>query len=167
MVTEGLNYHVLARRLITLPFAIVLLFAFFLYAVVDITHTIRHEIDNTKVINMLLAKTAAHKNVQLTLAEVSTALNHSPMMANIVFVPINSSQNLKTDDDSIQTILFSHYLGLNEPVMIELITDNTISSPTVATPIKQLIGYMNITLDLRAIRLHWFKQNLPLFLLWP
>ncbi|MFW2176262.1 MULTISPECIES: sensor histidine kinase [unclassified Moraxella] len=157
MATSSLNYQALARRFIILPFLLILFTCSCLYIYTSLSDTIKYEVAITQHTGQLLAKTAAIKNTTLISDQVEATLAHSPQIESIMFFPTNTPK-ATTSIMSFKNIFLEKYQGISEPVFIE-----QSATPTDNTAVKQLIGYINITLNLQTVRYTWLKNNLPAF----
>ncbi len=161
MVQKTLGYQIGVKRLVAIPFLLVLFICLAIYTLVDLTQTVQYEIKQASKINYLLAQSTANSPNGVTTASIDTLLSEMPQYESIVFFPFDQQQHPTTHPIKVTEVFFERYYGLSEPVKINLLTfkphqDNT--------KVEQLIGYSNITLDLQTIRQQWFWQHLPLVL---
>jgi len=160
MVQKTLGYQIGLKRIVAIPFLLVLFICLAIYTLVDLTQTVQYEIKQASKINYLLAQSTASNPNGVTTASIDTLLSEMPQYESIVFFPFDQ-QHPTTHPIKVTEVFFERYYGLSEPVKINLLTfkphqDNT--------KVEQLIGYSNITLDLQTIRQQWFWQHLPLVL---
>ena len=153
MVQKSLGYQIAVKRIIALPFLLVLFICLAIYTLVDLTQTVQSEIKQASRINYLLAQSTASNPNSVTTTSVDKLLSEMPQYESIVFFPFDQQQHPTTRPIKVTEVLFERYYGLSEPVKINLLTfkphqDNT--------KVEQLIGYSNITLDLQTIRQQWF-----------
>ena len=161
MVQKTLGYQIGVKRIVAIPFLLVLFICLVIYTLVDLTQTVQSEIKQASKINYLLAQSIASSPNSVTTASIDKLLSEMPQYESIVFFPFDQQQHPTTRPIKVTEVLFERYYGLSEPVKINLLTfkphqDNT--------KVEQLIGYSNITLDLQTIRQQWFWQHLPLVL---
>lgn len=161
MVLKVLNYQILVKRLVTVPTLIIVVVCLIIYGVLDLTQTIKHQIKDAHLNNQLIASTASFSNNNLLTQQVTILLRQSPQIKAITFFSFSDQQNPTVYPLQIRGIFFDHYYGLSEPVKIAL--SQTQTNQNEDAQVSQLIGYMNLTLDLQHMRRQWLLDNLPLF----
>lgn len=160
MVRKALEYQIGVKRLIAVPFLLLIFVCFAIYTIENLHHSVQREIRQASIINYLLAQSAATNDSRLIASEVATMLSDMPQFESIVFFPANQ-QHTADHPISLNEVFFKHYYGLSQPVKIHLAD---LPGKQANTQAHQLIGYLNITLDLQYIRSHWLKKHLPLVL---
>ena len=161
MVQKTLGYQIGVKRIIAIPFLLVLFICLVIYTLVDLTQTVQSEIKQASKINYLIAQSTASNPNSVTTASVDKLLSEMPQYESIVFFPFDQQQHPTTRPIKVTDVLFERYYGLSEPVKINLLK---LTPNQNNTKVDQLIGYSNLTLDLQTIRQQWFWQHLPLML---
>lgn len=161
MVQKTLGYQIGVKRIVAIPFLLVLFICLAIYTLVDLTQTVQYEIKQASKINYLLAQSIASSPNSVTTASIDTLLSEMPQYESIVFFPFDQQQHPTTHPIKVTEVLFERYYGLSEPVKINLLK---LTPNQRNTKVDQLIGYSNLTLDLQTIRQQWFWQHLPLVL---
>lgn len=161
MVQNTLGYQIGVKRIIAIPFLLVLFICLVIYTLVDLTQTVQSEIKQASKINYLLAQSIASSPNSVTTASIDKLLSEMPQYESIVFFPFDQQQHPTTRPIKVTEVLFERYYGLSEPVKINLLK---LTPNQKNTKVDQLIGYSNLTLDLQTIRHQWFWQHLPLML---
>lgn len=161
MVQKTLGYQIGVKRIIAIPFLLVLFICLAIYTLVDLTQTVQSEIKQASKINYLLAQSTASSPNSVTTASIDKLLSEMPQYESILFFPFDQQQHPTTRPIKVTEVLFERYYGLSEPVKINLLK---LTPNQKNTKVDQLIGYSNLTLDLQTIRQQWFWQHLPLML---
>lgn len=161
MVQNTLGYQIGLKRIVAIPFLLVLFICLAIYTLVDLTQTVQSEIKQASKINYLLAQSIASSPNSVTTASIDKLLSEMPQYESIVFFPFDQQQHPTTRPIKVTEVLFERYYGLSEPVKINLLK---LTPNQKNTKVDQLIGYSNLTLDLQTIRQQWFWQHLPLVL---
>lgn len=159
MAAPTLSYERLAKRLLTLPFVLTLLIACAIFSLNDMLQTIQNQVQQAKTINQLLARSAASNNSTLVSRQVEGILTNSNTIRSIMFFPVNATKQVNNDAQSLENYLTLPYFGISEPVIVQ-----RRQRTTAPAPVNQLLGYMNITLDMQEIRRQWLKRIAPLWL---
>lgn len=161
----SLNYQNLAKRYVILPLMVSLLLCASVYTLSDLLNSLRHEVANAQTINRLLAQTimlnakADNEANHLVDTQIKTVLAHSPQYSSIVFIPNPSAQIPQSPPITRMSLLFDDHLGLHEPVTLS----PSLTSRRNASP--NLLGYVNLTLNLNEVRYQWFRDALPMMTL--
>lgn len=161
MVQKTLGYQIGVKRIVAIPFLLVLFICLAIYTLVDLTQTVQYEIKQASKINYLLAQSVASNPNSVTTTSVDKLLSEMPQYESILFFPFDQQQHPTTRPIKATEVLFERYYGLSEPVKINLLK---LTPNQRNTKVNQLIGYSNLTLDLQTIRQQWFWQHLPLVL---
>lgn len=161
MVQKTLGYQIGLKRIVAIPFLLVLFICLAIYTLVDLTQTVQYEIKQASKINYLLAQSTASNPNSVTTASIDKLLSEMPQYESILFFPFDQQQHPTTRPIKVTEVLFERYYGLSEPVKINLLK---LTPNQKNTKVDQLIGYSNLTLDLQTIRQQWFWQHLPLML---
>ncbi len=122
-------------------------------------------------IGALLAHSASSVNGASTVArQVDILLSTEPSIKSIVFYsttqPIIDNEPIQTSRDW-QNAWFASSISTDYPVTSvyvdnDVITDHAQSMTTNASVSKNLVGYINITLDIDTLRTYWLQRNI-----WP
>ncbi len=161
MAMMSLNYRLLARRFIILPLVTLWLTCSFIYVVADIVIYLRGQINHAKMVNTLLAQTVTSNNSTTIANQVKFTLANAPAYESVIFFPVNATTQFSTDKVSTSTLLFGQYFGISEPVVAQISNNKTTTAST--NNVNQLIGYINITINLSTLRKQWLRENLPIF----
>lgn len=161
MAMMSLNYRLLARRFIILPLVTLWLTCSFIYVVADIVIYLRGQINHAKMVNTLLAQTVTSNNSTTIANQVKFTLANAPAYESVIFFPVNATTQFSTDKVSTSTLLFGQYFGISEPVVAQISNNKTTTAST--NNVNQLIGYINITINLSTLRKQWLRENLLLF----
>lgn len=161
MAMMSLNYRLLARRFIILPLVTLWLTCSFIYVVADIVIYLRGQINHAKMVNTLLAQTVTSNNSTTIANQVKFTLANAPAYESVIFFPVNATTQFSTDKVSTSTLLFGQYFGISEPVVAQISNNKTTAAST--NNVNQLIGYINITINLSTLRKQWLRENLPIF----
>ncbi len=161
MAMMSLNYRLLARRFIILPLVTLWLTFSFIYVVADIVIYLRGQINHAKMVNTLLAQTVTSNNSTTIANQVKFTLANAPAYESVIFFPVNATTQFSTDKVSTSTLLFGQYFGISEPVVAQISNNKTTAAST--NNVNQLIGYINITINLSTLRKQWLRENLPIF----
>lgn len=161
MAMMSLNYRLLARRFIILPLVTLWLTFSFIYVVADIVIYLRGQINHAKMVNTLLAQTVTSNNSTTIANQVKFTLANAPAYESVIFFPVNATTQFSTDKVSTSTLLFGQYFGISEPVVAQISNNKTTTAST--NNVNQLIGYINITINLSTLRKQWLRENLLLF----
>lgn len=157
MGQKASDYHIRVNRLIAVPFLMVLFICLIFYTLIDLSRDVNKELAQANKINYLLAQSAATGNPTVMTNDINLLLSEMPQFESIMFFPINQQQHPSPHPLSLNDMLFKQYYGLSQPVKINL--------PAANSKANQVIGYINITLDLQYIRRDWLSQHLPLVLI--
>lgn len=161
MLKKAEDYQIGVKRLITVPFLLTLVICLAIYTLADLYHQIELEVRQANNINYLLAQSAAVNNAKLITKEVNTLLTDMPQYESITFFPFSQQQSASTHPITLSHVFIERYYGLSQPVSVTLS-----DSPTDRhSQVSQLIGYINLTLDLTYIRHQWLKQHIALFVI--
>ena len=158
MAQKTLGYQIGVKRIVAIPFLLVLFICLVIYTLVDLTQTVQSEIKQASKINYLLAQSTASNPNSVTTASVDKLLSEMPQYESILFFPFDQ-QHPTTRPIKVTEVLFERYYGLSEPVKINLLK---LTPNQKNAKVDQLIGYSNLTIDLKTIRHQWFWQRLPL-----
>ena len=161
MAMMSLNYRLLARRFIILPLVTLWLTFSFIYVVADIVIYLRGQINHAKMVNTLLAQTVTSNNSTTIANQVKFTLANAPAYESVIFFPVNATTQFSTDKVSTSTLLFGQYFGISEPVVAQISNNKTTAAST--NNVNQLIGYINITINLSTLRKQWLRENIPIF----
>lgn len=161
MAMMSLNYRLLARRFIILPLVTLWLTCSFIYVVADIVIYLRGQINHAKMVNTLLAQTVTSNNSTTIANQVKFTLANAPAYESVIFFPVNATTQFSTDKVSTSTLLFGQYFGISEPVVAQISNNKTTTAST--NNVNQLIGYINITINLSTLRKQWLRENIPIF----
>ena len=121
MVQKTLGYQIGVKRIIAIPFLLVLFICLVIYTLVDLTQTVQSEIKQASKINYLLAQSTASNPNSVTTASVDKLLSEVPQYESIVFFPFDQQQHPTTHPIKVTEVLFERYYGLSEPVKINLL----------------------------------------------
>ena len=121
MVQKTLGYQIGVKRIIAIPFLLVLFICLVIYTLVDLTQTVQSEIKQASKINYLLAQSTASNPNSVTTASIDKLLSEMPQYESIVFFPFDQQQHPTTRPIKVTEVLFERYYGLSEPVKINLL----------------------------------------------
>lgn len=162
MALLSLNYRVLAKRLIILPLVTIWLSCTSLYLLSDMVSYLNHHIAHINTVNAILAQSAATDDPAIIANKVQYTLTNSPEYESIMFFPVQSTAQFINTEASFYTLVFGQYYGVSEPVKVQL-PDMPNDLMKATTNVEQLIGYINITVDLNMLRKTWLHDRLAIF----
>lgn len=159
-----LNYQMLARRFITVPLIIILIFGSCLYLLGDLLATMKNEVATAQTNTHLLAQSLASKNSTLVSEQVKDLLNRSPCYESIMYYALTDEQPLPNDNIPTTALLFQPYVGIHEPVIENFGKISSHRPTATGEDVSVAKGYINLTLNLSKLRWQWLKQSLPIIL---
>lgn len=153
--TNLYRYEKPLRDLFVLPFWLFILTSVATFSLFGLYRTTQIQIENATVINQVIAQTASAQNASLTASQVATVLKQQPIIDNIVFYPISSTELIPNQNVTWRTYFFQNYIGISQPVYLAKDEQNSANK-------NQIIGYLYLSLDLSEIRHAWMLRYLAL-----
>lgn len=127
-----------------------------------------------EVVDLLAISAAAENGADIVAEQVEFLLKDEPSIQSIVFYSTDYPVTTVEAEDSLprtndwSTALFAHSISLNRPVTDSSYSSmNAINSAPGLAPDSdqtQLVGYINITLDVERMRLDWIRYDLLIWL---
>ena len=126
--------------------------------------------EDTKRLAKILAHSATSGGSGLVASQVSLSMMNDSVIDDVLFYSIDYVIDYEQEQSAWQNVLLHDTVSFHQGVYANQITSKVdavgrdLSSDNSQDNSQLLIGYINITLDLDALRRQWFRQNLPLLL---
>ena len=115
---------------------------------------------------LLTASASTPEGADVVAEQVKILLEGEPSIQSISFYStLRPITDINQSTDDWKNALFADTVGFNYPVVSKDISDGQPLSRDKPAKDSTLVGYINITLDLDALRSDWFKRHLLLWFL--
>ena len=152
------------KKIVVITTSILFLIAISIYIVYELVDTYKQKTMEIKNVSQMLAESASISDgANVVGHQVTYLLEQDPTLQSISFYSINQSLSFveKTKPDW-QVILGEDIMSFHQPVTGSIETKQAQTS--FNAPNRTLIGYINVTLDLKKLKQQWFMQHAWLLL---